>query len=255
LTGALKDRVIAVTGASSGIGKAIAIKVAEAGGRVACCGRNREKLDAVRASLSGKGHSVYIFDSGDIEGVEATAAAIVKEMGPVGGFVHSAGMSSMQLLRDTKYDQLHEMLRINYVVFMAFAKGFCRKGRYVPYHTSVVGISSMAGLSPDPGFSVYAATKAALNASIRALAREYAPRGIRFNAICPSFVNTPMTDGYRAFIGESAFSERIEKNMPLGMIEPEDIADSALFFLSDESKKVTGALLEINSGGIAFSSF
>jgi NAD(P)-dependent dehydrogenase (short-subunit alcohol dehydrogenase family) len=252
--GSLADRVVLVTGASSGIGRAVAHRAAEAGARVACCGRNNEKLDAIRATLAGDGHGVYLFDSGDPQGVEAMTASITKEMGPLSGFVHSAGVSAMQLLRDMRYDSLIEMLQINYVVFMALAKGACRRGRYVPLRMSAVGISSLAGVFPDPGLSAYSASKAALNASIKALAKEYAPRGIRFNAVCPSFVNTPMTDGFRAFVGEGAFKEGIEKNMPLGMIEPDDVADAVMFFLSDESRRITGNLLEISSGGGTFSS-
>lgn len=245
----LQDRAILVTGASSGIGRAIAVKASRAGARVACCGRNREKLEAVAASLSGEGHGIYLFNSNDMAGIEAQVAEIAKDMGPISGLVHSAGASMVQLLRDTNFDRVNEMLRINYLAFLALAKGACRKGRYAASGMSVVGISSLAGVSPDPGLAAYAASKAALNASITALAREYAPRGIRFNAICPSYVNTPMNDGLKAAIGEEAFSERVVKNMPLGMIEPEDVADTALFLLSDASKKITGVHLIMDSGG------
>jgi NAD(P)-dependent dehydrogenase (short-subunit alcohol dehydrogenase family) len=247
----LNGKVIAVTGASSGIGRAIAENVAKAGAKVACCGRNREKLETVMGSLSGDGHGIFLFDSGDLPGTEATTAEIAKAMGPMSGMVHSAGVSSMQLLRDTDYEASMKLFQVNFMVFLALAKGACRRGRYAP-GMSVVGISSIAGVSPDAGLSVYSASKAALNASIKALSKEYAPRCIRFNAICPSFVNTPMTDGFRAFLGEGAFKEKIEKNMPLGMIETDDIANAARFFLSDDSRRITGALLEITGGGGAF---
>jgi NAD(P)-dependent dehydrogenase (short-subunit alcohol dehydrogenase family) len=245
----LADRVILVTGASSGIGRAVALKLAGSGARVACCGRNFGKLEAVRGDLPGDGHAVYLFNDEDLPGVEAMTASIAADMGPLGGLVHSAGVSVMQLLRDARYDVIDEMLRINFTVFLALAKGACRKGRYLPSRMSVVGISSMAGVSPDPGLCAYSASKAALNASIIALAKEYAPRGVRFNAICPSFVNTPMTDRTKTLLG-AAFEEKVEKRMPLGMIEPEDVADSALFLLSDASSKITGALLEITGGAV-----
>jgi NAD(P)-dependent dehydrogenase (short-subunit alcohol dehydrogenase family) len=251
--GTLEGRIIAVTGASSGIGRAIAVKAAESGARIVCCGRNFEKLDCVRASLLGKGHSVYLFDSGDLPSVDAMAGDIAKEVGPIGGLVHSAGKMVTALLRDAEYEVIQEIMQLNFLVFMALAKSVCRRGRYAP-GMSVVGISSMAGITTAPGLSAYSASKAALNASIKSLAKEYAPRGVRFNAICPSFVNTPMIDSYRSIIGENIFKEKIEKNMPLGLIEPEDVAKSAMFFLSDESDKITGALLEITSGGGTFNS-
>ncbi len=245
----LQERIVVITGASSGIGRAIARKASEAGARVACCGRNREKLEATAATLSGEGHEIYLFDSSDMTGIEARVAEIAKNMGPISGLVHSAGASMVQLLRDTNFDRVSEMLRINYLAFLALAKGACRKGRYAASGMSVVGISSLAGVSPDPGLAAYAASKAALNASITALAKEYAPRGIRFNAICPSYVNTPMNGDMKAAIGEETFNGRVAKNMPLGMIEPEDVANAALFLLSDASKRITGVHLVMDSGG------
>jgi NAD(P)-dependent dehydrogenase (short-subunit alcohol dehydrogenase family) len=252
--GLLSDRVIAVTGASSGIGRAIALRAADAGAKVACCGRNSEKLEILRASLAGEGHGVFLFNSEDLLGVEAMAASVAKKMGPISGLAHSAGISSIRLLRDTDYKAAQDMFQINYMVFLALVKGACRRGRYIPSQMSVVAVSSIAGVAPDPGLSVYSASKAALNASIKALSKEYAQRGVRFNAICPSFVNTPMTDGFRSFLGEASFKEKIEKNMPLGMIEPEDVANAALFFMSETSRRITGSLLEITSGGGTFNS-
>ncbi|MDR1514369.1 MAG: SDR family oxidoreductase [Synergistaceae bacterium] len=245
----LGGRVIAVTGASSGIGRIVAFKAASAGAHVACCGRNYDKLELVRVSLPGEGHYTYLFDSMDLNGVEKMIVTAVKDMGPLSGVVHSAGISALRLLRDISYDSAMEMMQINFMVFLALAKGASRRGRYKPSEMSVVGISSLAGMYPDPGFSVYAASKAALNASVKSLAKEYASRGIRFNAVCPSIVNTPMKENFTAFIGENAFNEKIEKGMPLGLIEPDDVANSVLFLLSDESNKISGALIEINSGG------
>lgn len=245
----LNDRIIAVTGASSGIGQATAIALSKAGAKVACCGRNAEKLERVRSSLSGSGHASYVFDSNELSTIEDTVALIVKEMGRLSGLVHAAGVSSVQLLRDIDFHSVEEMFRINYLAFMAFAQAVCRKTNHTAGQTSIVGISSLAALSPDPGLSAYASSKAALNASIAALGREYASRGIRFNAVCPSYVNTPMNQGMKANIGEDAFNERIKKSMPLGMIEPEDIAASVIFLLSDTSRRITGTALTIDSGG------
>jgi NAD(P)-dependent dehydrogenase (short-subunit alcohol dehydrogenase family) len=248
--GSIKDSVVIVTGASSGIGRAIAFRLACAGARVACCGRNKEKLEKTRAELPGADHVSYLFDDNDPAGVEAMAARAAKEMGALGGVVHSAGMPSVQLLRDLNYDLAQAVMRINCLAFMALAKGACRKGRYVQSKMSVVGISSLAAMAPDQGQSSYAASKAALGAVIASLAKEYAPRGIRFNAICPSYVDTPMNNALKTAIGEEAFAERIKNRMPLGMIEPDDVADTALFLLSEKSRKITGASIVINGGDL-----
>jgi len=241
-------KVIAVTGASSGIGRAIALSAAQAGANVALCGRDAKKLSAVTKQLRGQGSRCFTFDSEDPGSIAECAAGINESMGPVSGFVHSAGVSSIQLLRDLNFAKASEMLQINYLAFLAFAKEFCRRGRYEPGF-SVVAISSLAGVSPDPGLAAYAGSKAALNAAVSALAKEYAPRGIRFNTICPGFVDTPMNDKLKAAIGDEAFRERVKKSMPLGMIEPDDVAESALFLLSEASRRITGVRLVMDSGG------
>ena len=246
----LEDRVIIVTGASSGIGRAVALKLAEEGARVACCGRDVGKMRAVCAELHGSGHFPYVFDGNDLSGVEEMIKAAVREMGRLSGLVHSAGVSFLSPLRDTHYGEAEEMFRINYFVFLALAKIACRKGNFVPRKMSIVGISSISAFSTPPGMAVYAASKAALNASIVSYARELAPRGIRFNSVCPAYVDTRMTESLISTIGETEFRSRVEKSMPLGLIEPNEVADSVLFLLSDASRKITGANIKIGGGAV-----
>lgn len=248
----LQGKVILITGASSGIGRATALLAARAGGRIACCGRSPEKLGMTLDVLPGIDHASYLFDSTDLPGIEAMAASVSKEMGPVGGVVHSAGIAELQLLRDLDYSLTTQMFQINYMAFLALVKGVCRRGRYDPSGMGIVGVSSMAGLSPDAGLSAYAATKAALNATVTSLAKEYAPRKIRFNTVCPAYVNTPMNDGLKAAIGDDAFHERAGKNMPLGLIEPEEVAETICFLLSDAGQKITGAHLVMSAGATTF---
>lgn len=247
----LTDRVVVVTGASSGIGRASAERFARAGARVACCGRNRERLEAARAGLTGGGHAVYLFDSADLADVERMISDIVRDMGAVGGVLHSAGISLVSPLRSMDFAGVDRMFRLNYTVFMAMAKAVCRKGRSAP-DASVVAVSSLASISPDPAMSAYAASKAALDASVRSLAREYASRGIRFNTIAPSYVDTPMSAEMRSLVGDAEFEAKVAANMPLGMILPEDVAESALFLLSPASRRITGITLVMNAGGGSF---
>jgi NAD(P)-dependent dehydrogenase (short-subunit alcohol dehydrogenase family) len=251
--GALEDRNIIVTGASSGIGKAVAVRLAAEGARVACCGRNFEKLVSACGGLPGSGHSVYLFESDDFNGTEAMVAKIVEENGPLSGLVHCAGITSMYPLRDIEYDFIMKIFQINYFAFLALSKGACAKGRYIPSRMSIVGISSMEAIAPHASMAVYAASKASLNASITALAREFASRGVRFNSICPNFVDTPMIEPLKAMIGEDVFmNERVNKMMPLGLIRPEEVANSVVFLLSDASGKITGTSLIISSGGMNY---
>lgn len=244
----LAGGAVIVTGASSGIGRAAAVAASRAGARVTCCGRNAARLAETLALLAGEGHGIWQFDAADTESAADAVTQIAGVMGPISGLVHCAGISSHQLLRDLDFNRANEMLRVNCLAFMSMAKAVCRRGRYAP-GMSVVAVSSLASLSPDPGLSAYAASKAALDAAVSALAREYAPRGIRFNSICPSFVNTPMLDAQKKALGEDAFAERVAKSMPLGLIEPADVAEAAIFLLSDASKRITGVHLAMDSGG------
>jgi NAD(P)-dependent dehydrogenase (short-subunit alcohol dehydrogenase family) len=245
----LSGRVILVTGASSGIGLAIARKAAECGAKIACCGRNAEKLREALVHLPGGGHEIHLFDSEDLAGVEAMVERVAGSMGKIGGVVHCAGMTAMFPLRDLQYDVAAKIFQINYFVFMALCKAACARGRYVPFETSIIGMSSMAAMSPLPSLSVYAASKAALNTSVVALARELSPKGVRINSICPNYVDTPMIEPIKSVMGADVFmEERVRKSMPLGLIKPEEVADAAFFLLSGDSGKITGTNMVISAG-------
>ena len=244
-----ENRVYAITGATSGIGEAIAHELAKNGARVLALGRNEEKLKNLLANLEGKNHSYRLFDSNKLETCEEAIKSGVEQMGKLSGFVHSAGIVYNMLLRDLDFDKLHEILQINLVCFFAFAKAACKMGRYEKGDMSVVGISSMAAIGFASAMSAYSASKAGLNATCNVFAKEFAKKGIRFNTVAPSYVDTPMVDDFaNNFLGKKEQENRVKDVMPLGLIEPKNIADSVLFLLSDLSNKITGDCLAISSG-------
>ena len=244
-----ETRVYAITGATSGIGEAVAMELAKNGARVLALGRNEEKLKNLLANLEGKNHSYRLFDSNKLETCEEAIKSGVEEMGKLSGFVHSAGIVYNMLLRDLDFDKLNEILQINLVCFFAFAKAVCKMGRYEKGDMSVVGISSMAAFCFGSAMSAYSASKAGINAASNVFAKEYAKKGIRFNTVAPSYVDTPMVDDFASnFLGAKEQENRVKETMHLGIIKPKDVAGSALFLLSDKSNKITGEMLKISAG-------
>lgn len=245
----LGGRVIAVTGCTSGIGEATAHALANAGARVVCLGRNEDKLAKLQTSLSGTGHITRLFDSSDLATVEAAIKSAVDEAGSLSGLVHSAGFALPLLLRDLDMQTMDDLFRIHYGVFMALVKAACRRKCYVAGEMSVVAMSSISSISQPPAASAYAAAKSAVNTAVACLAREYAARKIRFNAVAPHMVKTPIEQTQRELYGDIEYERRLGASAtPLGPITPEEVADCILFLLSDASAKITGTCIPMTAG-------
>lgn len=237
----LKDKQVLITGASSGIGRAIAIEVAKSGAQVTALGRNEERLAQTCAALAGSGHKVVAVDLCDAERL----AEIVSELDSVDGVVHAAGITLTAPAKFITTDDFQKIMSVNVqapieLTKLLLAKKKIRKG------SSLVFISSVAsGLLPYKGQGVYAASKGALSAYAKVLALELAPRKIRSNSILPAMVRTPLLDTMA--LDETAFAED-EKKYPLGYGEPEDVAWAAVYLLSEASRWMTGNNLVLDGG-------
>ena len=243
----LEGRTILVTGASSGIGRAVAVQVSRMGGRVVALGRDEGKLRDTLDLLEGKEHRFFPVDLSDIGRTEKYLTDVFQEAGVLSGVVHSAGMAKTVLLRDADLESIEAMMRLNWLAFLALCKFVCRRGRY-GQGMSVVAIASMSALRGQAGLNFYAGSKGAVLASVQALAAEYAPRGIRFNAVSPCPVNTPMQQEARANLGEEWYRKEVEEKVKLGPLEPEDVADAVVFLLAPASKRITGINMVVDSG-------
>ena len=243
----LEGRTVLVTGASSGIGRATAVRISRMGGRVIALGRDQAKLDETLYLLEGEGHGAHSLDLTDIKSIDPRMAEIGKETSPLHGLVHCAGVAETTLLRDVNFQTVENMLRLNWFAFLSLCKFACRRGRYGD-GMSVVVIASMSALRGQAGLSFYAGSKGAVLASVPALAAEYAPRGIRFNAISPCPVNTPMQQEARRDLGEEWYRKEVEEKVKLGPLEPEDVADAVVFLLSSASRRITGTNMVVDSG-------
>lgn len=243
----LEGRTIFVTGASSGIGRCVAAMASRAGARLVLSGHDEGRLRETMDMLRGTGHGIVAMDLRETEEIEPRIAEAAKEVGPLHGVVHSAGIAPTMLLRDETWAHVEELIRINWLSFMALSKAVCRRGRYAP-EMSVVGIASITAVLGQTGLSVYGASKGAMISAVRSLAAEYAPRGIRFNCVSPAPVDTPMQRQTRERLGEEWYQREVLDKAKLGTLAPEDVAGPVLFLLSDASRRVTGTNMIIDGG-------
>lgn len=237
----LKGKTILVTGASSGIGQATAIECAQMGAEVVITGRDTERLQAT-ADLMGNLKAQIAADLTNQEDVERLVAALPL----LDGAVLCAGNSTTLPLQFGSREKFDEMFNVNFfapveLLRLMYKKKVLQKG------ASVVLIASIGGThSFMPGNGVYGASKAALNSLMKYAAREYASRKIRVNSICPGMVDTPLI--HRGTITEEQLVEDA-KRYPLGRYgKPDDIANGAVYLLSDASSWLTGHDLVIDGG-------
>ena len=236
----LAGKRILVTGASSGIGRQIAVTCAQMGAQLVVSGRNTERLAATLAELEGDGHAPIAADLSRQEDIDRLAA----DAGTVDGLVHAAGISKLAPFRLISRAQLDEQFSSNVYAPMLLTKGLLAKKR-IANGGSILFISALASHVGPLATGVYSASKAALLGAMRTLALEVVKQGIRANCIAPGYVRTPMLEGLNqggGSIGEHA------KLTPLGLGEPEDVAHAAVYYLSDASRWVTRNYFIVDGG-------
>lgn len=241
-----EGRKFIVFGASSGIGRSCAIQLGRRGANVTLVARNQERL-AETASQIPKGHSVILpCDVSDFNAAEAVVKDAVKlDSVKLDGCVFSVGTANVVAVRTAEERELMPHFQTNFFSLAAIMRSFTSR-RVSKDGASFVSISSIAAIAPEKGQCIYGATKSAINAYSYVAAQELASRRIRVNTICPDMVETPMgSPGLQRLT-----PERLKERYPLGVLTPEDIADTALFLLSDASKKITGQAIQITAGSI-----
>ncbi len=238
----LAGRNALVTGASGGIGGAIAAVFHAAGAKVALSGTKVEALGALQASL-GEGAVVVPGDLGEPGGPEAVLAATEKALGGLDILVNNAGLTRDGLAIRMKDEDWQRVLDVDLTAAFRLARGSLR-GMLKRRWGRIISIASIVGVTGNAGQANYAAAKAGLIGMSKALAAEVAPRGITVNCIAPGFIATAMTAVLAA-----EQTERLKGSIPAGRFgEPNDIAAAALYLASDAAGYVTGHTLHVNGG-------
>jgi 3-oxoacyl-[acyl-carrier protein] reductase len=238
----LTGKTALVTGATGGIGGAIAKALHAQGATVALSGTRRDVLDAMAAELGSRAH-VLPANLSDKDSVEGLVPAAESAMGQLDILVNNAGLTRDNLFMRMKDEEWDAVLRVNleaaFRLMRASVKGMMRRrfGR-------IVSITSVVGTTGNPGQGNYAASKAALVGMSKSLAFEVASRGITVNCVAPGFIATAMTDSLT-----DKQKESILTNVPMGRLgNGEDVASAVVYLASAEASYVTGQTLHVNGG-------
>ena len=238
----LQGKTILVTGASSGIGKCIAIRCSEMGANVIVTGRNEERLSSTITQLSTEGnHNGIIWDLSQID----TIKDFVTQLPELDGIVMDAAIFDTTVVRHLKQEKMHAMFNTNTFANIVLVQTLLKQ-RKLRNGSSVVFISSVASTRPYKGNALYSATKGAINSFSKVLAVELGAQQIRVNCIHPGIVQTKQDPKDWAVTKEELSAE--EARYPLGFGEPDDIAYAAVYLLSDVAKWVTGSDMIVDGG-------
>ncbi|WP_306254027.1 3-oxoacyl-[acyl-carrier-protein] reductase [Parvularcula sp. IMCC14364] len=238
----LTEKTALVTGASGGIGAAVAKALHAQGASVALSGTNLDKLTALASEL---GERAYVTpcNLSDLEAVDKLPAQAVEAMGSLDILVSNAGVTRDQLFMRMKEEDWDTVLKVNLSAYYRLAKAALRsmtKKRF----GRIIGITSVVGVTGNPGQANYAASKAGMIGMSKSLAQEIATRGVTVNCVAPGFIGTAMTEALT-----DQQKEMIALKIPAGaMGTPDDIASAVVYLASAEAGYMTGQTLHINGG-------
>lgn len=238
----LSGKTILVTGASSGIGRGIAVALSKMGSDVIISGRNKSKLDVALSEMAEGNHLIVAADLTKAEDITALSDSVT----PLDGIVHCAGIGHRMPAKMISENDIDTVMKANFDSAVLLQAALLTKKK-VKKDSSIVFIASKAADFPSPGNAIYSASKGAMISYARCLALELAPRGIRVNCICPAMVWTDLI--LQNEVTEEQLRES-EKSYPLKRYgKPEDVANLAIYLLSDASTWMTGSCIDLTGGG------
>ena len=243
----LSNKTILITGASSGIGRSCAVQCSKMGASLLLMGRNVDELNRTVSELQpGTKVEMIVADFSKIVDLELVIAEKILTIGKIAGFIHCAGVEKTLPLKKQTSEVFQSIFDINVLAGFELAKIISLK-KYKAEKASFVFIASVAGMVGESGKTIYSASKGAVISGARSMSMELARSDIRVNSISPAMVKTPILEKMFDGIGEEA-SQNIIKKHPLGIGEPEDVANACVFLLSDAAKWITGTNLVVDGG-------
>lgn len=243
----LQGKTIVISGASSGIGKSCAELCSASGARLILLGRDISRLEDAFKDFQFQHKPLFFeLDITSEEEVSQLAKTLTEQGEKISGFVHSAGLKYTLPLKNTGTKILTESFTVNVFSGFYLARAFSQK-KLKAENQSFVFISSIAGVVGEPANLAYSATKGALISGTKSLALELAKQKTRVNCVSPAMVSTPLSEKMFDGIGEEATKNILEKH-PLGIGNPEDVAKSVIFLLSEGSGWITGTNLIVDGG-------
>ena len=243
----LENKNIVITGASSGIGRQCAIECNDSGANIVLIGRNMARLTTVFEMLQGSKNLIYSFDVTSFEKIGDVIQETVNRIGKIDGFIHSAGIELTKPFSLTKPEDYDRLFKVNVISGFEFAKITSNKKYINESGGSFVFISSVMGSYGISGKLGYCSSKGALISGVKAMALELASKNIRANCISPAVVATDLTKSFIEKLPEESKQEMIKMH-PLGIGNPEDVANACVYLLSNEAKWVTGSNLVVDGG-------
>lgn len=243
-----ESRVL-VTGASSGIGRAVALLCNRRGAAVIASGRDMARLQDLKNACAHP-ESLHIAPRDLLEDMDVLpqwVAGLCQKYGKLTGLVCCAGFAATMPLRAYDRNVVARLYDIHVHAPLLLARGFADKRNNMGRGSSIVFLSSAAARAKLAGLSAYGGAKAAIQAAAVSLSRELAPQGVRVNAVAPAMVRTPMAEQYFAMLSPDAL-DQAQAAYPLGLGAPEDVAQAIAFLLSDASKWITGQTLVLDGG-------
>jgi NAD(P)-dependent dehydrogenase (short-subunit alcohol dehydrogenase family) len=242
-----ENKTILVSGASSGIGRAVAISLSRVGARLVVMGRDRKRLDQTVKSLENTYHHSICLDLKKFEGIVPAVKECVEKVGRIYGLCHCAGIVDTVPLKNCSPEHVKSLYDINLTAGLELARSVSRRDVIDLSGGSFLFISAVYGLVGMPGQIGYSASKGAVIAAARSMAIELARRRIRVNSLSPGMVRSEMSEKSFELLNTEQI-KKIEDAHPLGIGKPDDVARAAVFILDPQNTWITGSNFVVDGG-------